>query len=96
MKIKKFNESSNDQPYYKELGFDMDVTDYLAASYQLWTEAEGLPPLSADEYNREKLTPEQIKYLDAFIELWDITEDFENIYSKDNFVPKSITNKYNL
>ena len=95
MKIKRFNESSN-TPYYKELGFDMGISDYLAASYQLWTESEGLPPLSADEHDKEKLNLEQIKYLDAFMELWDITEDFERTYLQDAFVPKSITNKYNL
>lgn len=95
MKIKRFNESSN-TPYYQELGYDRNMLDYLSASYQIWTEAEGLPPLSADEHDKTNLTSEQSKYLTAFIELWDITDDFERIYSEPNFVPKSIANKYNI
>lgn len=95
MKIKRFNESS-DISYYKELGYDKSVLDYLAASYQLWTDAEGLPELSADEQHSDKLTDEQNKYLVAFMNLWDLTEDFESKYSQTNFVAGKIVKKYNL
>lgn len=96
MKVKRFNENTENEPYYKELGYDMCMLDHLAASYQVWTDAEGLEPMSADELIFEELSDEQRNYVDAFLKIWDLTEDFEHKYSAPNFVPKKISNKYNL
>jgi hypothetical protein len=41
MKINKFSQlnESNEIPYNKSLGYDMSMIDYLAKSFQLWTDA---------------------------------------------------------
>jgi len=93
MKIKRFNESS-EIPYYKELGYDRSMIDYLSASYQLWCDAEGLEQLSAEDQYSDKLTNKQNQYLEAFMMLWDLTDDFECNFSSPDF--GKIVKKYNL
>lgn len=94
MKIKKIYEQKEE--YYEMLGYKHDMEYYISKAYQLWTDAEGLEQLSADEHDRSKLTPEQLSYIDTFIELWNITSDFERIYSTEEFVLNIKAKKYNL
>jgi len=104
MKIKKFNEkkdtyfNSNESSdsYYEELGYDESVVSYLASAYQLWTDAEGLPSVSADEHDRSNLTTKQKEYLDAFIKFWDISCEFEDKYYTPNYLLDLKGKKYNL
>jgi hypothetical protein len=95
MKIKRIYEQEEGK-YYEYLGYDADMTDYLSSAYQLWSDAEGLPQLSADEHDTNNLTHDQRTYLEAFIKLWDLTSDFEHEYSKDDFITNLKAKKYNL
>ena len=94
MKIKRLYET--DDKYYKILGYNASMLDYLSGSYQVWTEAEGLEQISADEQDIDKLTVEQNEYISAFIKLWDIASDFESEYYRDNFTAKLMARKYNI
>ena len=96
MKIRKVYEEENEKNYYQELCYDKTVLDYLSESYQLWCDAEGLEPLSAEEFDLSKLTKEQAEYITAFITLWEITEDFEKKFNDENFVAEIKSRKYNI
>ena len=98
MKINKFNQlnESDKIPYNKSLGYDMSMIDYLSKSFQLWTDAEDLPPKSADEYSIDELTEAQYDYIKKFIILWDLTEDFERDYNINGIKLEQKTIKFNL
>lgn len=99
MKINKFNQLNeyNEVPYNVSLGYDMPMIDYLSKLYQLWTEAEGLPPLSADDlWSEAELTKEQHKFLEKFLELWDLTEGIEQDYHDNGYALIKTTNKFNV
>ena len=49
----------------------------LTDIYERWTTVNELPALSADEHDRDKLTDEQIKWLDEFLEMWSAQEDID-------------------
>jgi len=94
--VKKF-ESSTNKTYYDELGHDMSMLDYLSNFYDLWCDSEGLEKISADEHDRESLTEQQNDFLDAFLELWGITDQFEYKNSDyDKFMLNRNIKKYNL
>ena len=95
MKIKRIYEQ-NEKPYYKELGYEMSLTDYLSTYYGLWLDSENLPSMSADDFDSGELTKEQNELINAFINLWNITNNFEFEYSKDDFIIKRNAKKYNL
>jgi hypothetical protein len=44
----------------------------LCAEFQAWTDAHGLPAMSAEELLHEDITSEQRKYLTAFINRWEM------------------------
>ncbi len=46
--------------------------DELIALYKWYLKSEGLPEMSADELLMEDVTPEQAKWLTAFITLWEL------------------------
>ena len=94
--MKKFSKIIESKKYYEELGYNSSVMDYLSKAYQLWTDAEGLPQLSADEHDSNKLTPEQQKFIYTFIDMWNIVTDFEKEYDDPNFIAKLKSKKYNL
>lgn len=94
MKIERFK--LNEMRYNKELGYDYSITDYLSDAYKLWSDAEGLPQISADEHDMEDLTPEQQKFIISFIDIWEIAIDFEREYFQENFLTKLKARKYNL
>ena len=58
----------------------------LTDIYKKWTTVNQLPSLSADEHDRGKLTPEQIKWLDEFVEHWHNQIDIDHFI--DNNTPK--------
>jgi len=93
MKIKLFRDlnenyskSVDDKEYNEILGYDSNITEYLVKLYSLWTDVEGLPPLSADEQDLSKLTNEQKEFLSAFIKIWDITDNLECKYVMPYFM----------
>ena len=94
MKIERFK--LNEMKYNQELGYDYSISDYLSSAYQLWSDAEGLPQLSADEHDMEDLTPEQQKFINSFIDIWEIVCDFEREYFNANFLTKLKARKYNI
>jgi hypothetical protein len=96
MKIKRIYEQEDNEKYYDFLGYDENMTDYLSSAYQLWSDAEGLEQLSADEHDTDDLNDDQIRYIDAFKELWEITSKFERKYHKDEFITNLKAKKYNL
>ena len=98
MKINKFNQlnESNEISYNKSLGYDMSMSDYLSKLYQLWTDAEGLPPVSADEQYSSELTKEQNSFLEKFIELWNSIEEIEQDYHDNGHYLTKTTRKFNL
>jgi len=49
----------------------------LTDIYERWTTVNELPALSADEHDRGKLTHEQIKWLDEFMEMWSQQKDID-------------------
>lgn len=99
MKIKKVYEKVKTN-YYEKLGYDQSINSYLVSLYGLWTDAENLEPLSADEHDRTKLTSQQNEFLDAFIKLWDLTDEFEWEYIEDdwydNWLMKKNAKKFNI
>jgi len=80
---KKFSKITESKTYFEELGYDDSIINYLSAAYQLWSEAEGLPQLSADEHDFDNLTPEQQTFIQTFIDMWDIVTDFEREYDDE-------------
>lgn len=58
----------------------------LTDIYERWTTVNELPALSADEHNRDELTPEQIKWLDEFSEHWHNQVDIDHFI--DDNTPK--------
>lgn len=54
-----------------------DTEAALTDLYQKWLTVEGLPQLSADEHNREKLTDRQARWLDAFSVMWDANDPYD-------------------
>ena len=49
----------------------VDQIDLLAEVYRKYTREQGLPFVSADEQDFKELTDSQIKWIEAFIILWD-------------------------
>ncbi len=49
-----------------------DPVDLLCEVYGKYIAQEKLPPVSSDEQDRSELTPQQIKWLEAFEQLWDL------------------------
>lgn len=94
--MKKFSKIIENKTYNEELGYSKDITGYLSGAYQLWTDAEGLPQLSADEHDMDKLNHEQKKFILAFIEIWEIANEFEKIYIEPHFIASLKAKKYNL
>ena len=61
------------------------MIDYLTNFYQLWTDVNHLPHLSADEIDTDELTSEQEDFLNSFIDIWDKTVNEERrIYNIKN------------
>ena len=58
----------------------------LTDIYEKWTTVNELPKLSADEHERDKLTEEQIKWLNEFSEHWDNQIDIDHFI--DDNTPK--------
>jgi len=98
MRINKFNQlnESDDISYNKSLGYNNSMLDSLSELYQLWTDAEGLPHFSADEYGSEDLTDEQRNYIEKFNEFWELTQDFEQDYHANGYSLIKKTKKFNL
>ena len=98
MKINKFSQlnESNEISYNNLLGYDMSMIDYLSKSFQLWTDAEDLPPKSADEYSIDELTDVQYDYIKKFIILWDLTEEFERDYNINGTKLEQKAKKFNI
>ena len=49
----------------------VDQIDLLAEVYRKYTREQGLPFLSADEQDFNELTDSQVKWIEAFIIIWD-------------------------
>ena len=49
----------------------VDSIDLLAEVYRKYTTEQGLPCLSADEQDFNELTDSQVKWIEAFIIVWD-------------------------
>jgi len=49
----------------------VDQIDLLAEVYRKYTREQGLPFVSADEQDFKELTDSQVKWIEAFIILWD-------------------------
>jgi hypothetical protein len=96
MKIKKFDQLNEKVEYYKYFNYDKDILDYLTNSYNLWLSAEGLPQLSADEFNINDLSEDQQTYIKAFIDFWNISDHFDNKFNDPNFLIKLKAKKYNI
>jgi len=98
MKINKFNQlnEKTTEDYYKLLGYDMSILDYLSKAYQLWTDAEELPQISADEHTIKNLTNNQNEFLKKFLELYDIVDELEVEYYSEYFPLKIKANKFNI
>ena len=58
----------------------------LTDIYERWTTVNEHPALSADEHDRDKLTEEQIKWLNEFSEHWDNQVDIDHFI--DDNTPK--------
>tara|TARA_B100001079_G_scaffold171423_1_gene147058 strand:- start:376 stop:627 length:252 start_codon:yes stop_codon:yes gene_type:complete len=49
-----------------------DSVDLLCDVYGKYIAEQGLPPVSSDEQDRSELTQEQLRWIEAFEELWDL------------------------
>tara|TARA_B100000508_G_scaffold132202_1_gene120934 strand:+ start:222 stop:395 length:174 start_codon:yes stop_codon:yes gene_type:complete len=49
----------------------VDSIDLLAEVYRKYTTEQGLPCVSADEQDFNELTDSQVKWIEAFIIIWD-------------------------
>ena len=49
----------------------VDSIDLLAEVYRKYTTEQGLPCVSADEQDFNELTDSQVKWIEAFIIVWD-------------------------
>jgi len=49
----------------------VDSIDLLAEVYRKYTREQGLPFVSADEQDFNELTDSQVKWIEAFIIVWD-------------------------
>ena len=49
----------------------VDQVDLLAEVYRNYIITQGLPSVSADEQDFNELTDSQVKWIEAFIILWD-------------------------
>ena len=49
----------------------VDQVDLLAEVYRKYTTEQGLPCVSADEQDFNELTDSQVKWIEAFIIVWD-------------------------
>ena len=98
MRINKFNQINENthKTYYEVLGYDMSMTDYLSKVYQLWTDAEELAQISADEQDTKVLTIEQNNFLKEFLKLWDMVGEFEHTYNNEKFILKRQAKKFNI
>lgn len=96
MKVKKFNQLKETVKYYKHFNYDKSILDYLTYSYQLWLSAEGLPKLSADEFDIKDLSEDQQKYIIAFINFWNISDYFDDKFNDPNFLINLKAKKYNI
>jgi len=70
---------ANNHSHKKEQKMINKLTDI----YERWTTVNELPVLSADEHDRDKLTEEQIKWLNEFSEHWDNQVDIDH-FINDN------------
>ena len=73
---------ANNHSHKKEQKMINKLTDI----YERWTTVNELPKLSADEHDRDKLTEEQIKWLNEFSEHWDNQIDIDHFI--DDNTPK--------
>ena len=73
---------ANNHSHKKEQKMINKLTDI----YERWTTVNELPVLSADEHDRDKLTEEQIKWLNEFSEHWDNQVDIDHFI--DDNTPK--------
>ena len=73
---------ANNHSHKKEQKMINKLTDI----YERWTTVNELPTLSADEHDRDKLTEEQIKWLNEFSEHWDNQIDIDHFI--DDNTPK--------
>ena len=49
-----------------------DSVDLLVQVYENYITEQGLPPVSADEQDKSELTIEQVRWIEAFENLWDL------------------------
>ena len=49
-----------------------DSVDLLCEVYGKYVADQGLEPVSSDEQDRSELTTQQIQWLEAFEQLWDL------------------------
>ena len=56
----------------KEDTMAFDSVDLLCEVYGKYVADQGLPTVSSDEQDRSELTTQQIQWLEAFEQLWDL------------------------
>tara|TARA_B100000131_G_scaffold246_1_gene281 strand:+ start:1109 stop:1273 length:165 start_codon:yes stop_codon:yes gene_type:complete len=49
-----------------------DSIDLLVEVYENYVTEQGLPYISADEQDKSELTIEQVRWIEAFEQLWDL------------------------
>jgi len=49
-----------------------DSVDLLVDTYEKYLTEQGLPFVSADEQDKSQLTPEQVRWIESFENLWDL------------------------
>ena len=49
-----------------------DSVDLLTDVYEQYCTKHGLPYVSADEQDLSELTPEQVRWIESFQQLWDL------------------------
>ena len=49
-----------------------DSVDLLTDVYEQYCTKQGLPYVSADEQDLSELTPEQVRWIESFQQLWDL------------------------
>ena len=49
-----------------------DSVDLLVETYENYLTKQGLPYVSADEQDLSELTPEQVRWIESFQQLWDL------------------------
>ena len=49
-----------------------DSVDLLVETYENYLTKQGLPYVSADEQDKSELTPEQVRWIESFEQLWDL------------------------